>query len=94
MADVWVARSIDELAKVIKGGLNDLVKTERRIKPGEIDYTMAEVHDTPTKDLCEVCYSWVWSFEEHKVNHMRFDILCQTRNKYTGETKEVYKSER
>lgn len=66
------AGSLMHLAQAFDKGLarlfRHLEQSSRKLKPGEIDYSMAEIYDTPYRMQCPSCHQACWSFERHVVS--------------------------
>lgn len=86
-----IAFGVHKIAKAIEdfsSKLLRLVADSQRL-PGQIDYSMAEIHDIPTISRCPRCGEAVWSYEAHEYK-VRPDLFdrgepCTVVQLYTKE---------
>lgn len=78
----WLMRLTQAFEKGLERLFRHLEKS--KLKPGEIDYSMAEIFDTPYRMMCPSCHQACWSFERHIRNNDKFDNGCEVHNFYSN----------
>lgn len=78
----YIVKALNSLTMVVEKCYLD--SKRRKLKYGEIDYSMSEVADDPIRTMCPMCKGAMWSFEQH-ISSVENWNTCKVVNVYERE---------